>query len=356
MSTDTDPNFVFDNAGEYVAILTVTLIDGNACHVYDFFSSEAVARFDVLPACPGEATNFVDVSEFLPSGGISNWDWQFGDPSSGPNNVSTIRNPDHIYSPTGNYTVQLTVTGTSGCTSSAQRIAEIPVLPSTNFAEPALKCEGNALEFIAPPNPADLTELKWDFGDPGSGASNDALGSPAYHSFATAGNYTVTATATNIYGCTASCFARNMLVNPNNLSGTITPPVPGPICEGKSLTLGAPSGGNAYVWSDDLSTTTSFLTVSQEGSYQVTVTDVNGCTYVPPAVNVEVNTAPDALIKALIFNDLSQIVGVLIRHIPFAKEKMWCFRLLPIQRSISVGRSAMETTSCCSIQTIATTC
>ncbi len=308
-STDTDPFFTFDNAGSYVAILVVKLSDSTVCNVFDFFDVEAVARFNPLPACPGAATNFADESEFLPTGGISNWDWVFGDPASGANNQSTVRNAAHNFDPAGNYNVQLTVTGTNGCTSSATVPVAIPVLPAVNFPVPATSCAGNALEFAIPANAADITELSWDFGDPASGASNDASGTPAYHNFSPAGSYTVTATATNIYGCTAS-YAQNIAIAPNNLSGNITPPSPPALCEGGSMTLTAPAGGASYLWSDKNNSTAPTLTVSEEGSYSLTVTDAKGCTYVPPAVNVKLNSAPDAIVKALIMNELNQVVGI----------------------------------------------
>lgn len=308
-STETDPSFTFDNAGSYVAILVVQLTNGTVCNVYDFFDAEAVARINKMPECPGDVSNFVDESEFLPTGGISNWDWDFGDPASGANNNSIIRNAAHTYALSGNYSVQLTVTGNSGCTSSATVQVVIPVLPDVNFPVPAASCAGNAMEFVIPPNVVDITEITWDFGDPGTGASNDASGAPAYHNFNPAGNYLVTATATNIYGCTAS-FTQSIVVDPNNLAGTITPPSPPALCEGGSMTLTAPAGGVSYLWSDDNGSTTPVLTVSKEGSYRVTITDANGCTYAPPAVNVELNVAPDAIIKALLLNELNQVVGV----------------------------------------------
>lgn len=307
-STLKAPTFVMDNAGEYVVILNVELKDGTTCHLYEFFSAEAVARIDVLPDCPGEVTQFLDVSEFLPSGGITDWDWDFGDPASGANNQSSIRNSTHVYDPSDSYSVNLTVVGTSGCISTASTVVDVPELPDITFPDPAFKCAGNALAFTPPPNAASITDISWDFGDPASGALNDADGTPAYHNFNPAGNYTVSATAKNIHGCTNS-FSRIINIPANTLSGTITPPAPGPICEGKTLNLLAPAGAVSYLWSDESGSTTPNITVSEEGTFKVTITDANGCTYVTPPVDVAVNPAPDALIKALEFNDLDQIVG-----------------------------------------------
>ena len=160
---------------------------------------------------------------------------------------------------------------------------------------------------MAAPNP-NIIELDWDFGEPASGPANDAMGSLVYHNYPS-GTYTAMATATNVYGCTAT-FMRTVTVQPSALSGNISPASPAPICEGSTITLTAPVGAVSYHWSDGSNTTTQTLTVGEEGSYHVTLTDANGCTYSPPAVKVEINAAPDALIKALLFNDLGQNIGV----------------------------------------------
>ncbi len=307
-STDTDPFFTVPNAGEYVAILVVRLTDSTVCNVHEFFDAETVARFNTLAACPGDTSIFRDISEYLPNGGISSWMWDFGDPASGAANQAATRHPTHRYATPGNYTTTLTVTGTSGCTASSSSTIEIQAPPDITFAEPAFKCTGNALKFTAVSNATNITAIAWNFGDAGSGASNESMGAISYHTFSPAGLYTSFATATNVYGCTAT-FTKNIAIVPNNLNGAISPPVPPAICEGGSITLTAPTGGVSYLWSDESANTTRFLTVGEEGVYRVTMTDAAGCTYAPPAVTVEVNASPDAVIKALLFNDLNQIVG-----------------------------------------------
>ncbi|MDX1910949.1 MAG: PKD domain-containing protein [Saprospiraceae bacterium] len=301
-----NPSFIYPNAGKYLISVLVQLSDGTACYALDSLDVEAVADFDELPGCPGDVTEFENNTEFLPEFSNVQYAWNFGDPASGAANLSGLQDPDHAYASAGIYDVVLTVTAPSGCTSIASHAVEIPQSITPAFLEPAARCAGNALEFIATQQPG-VIELTWDFGDPLSGPSNDAGGDTVYHNY-TAGAYTVTATSVNAHGCTAT-FTRTFTVEPNLLSGNITPANPGPICEGSSLTLTAPGGGVSYSWSDDNQTSTQSLTVSKEGSYSVTITDVNGCTYVPPAVNVEINPSPDALIKALLFNALGQIIG-----------------------------------------------
>jgi PKD repeat protein len=305
-ATGDDASFVYPNAGKYVVLVRVELSNGTFCIVMDSAFVDVVARFDELIGCPGTMTNFENRSELLPGTSITNYSWNFDDPASGASNLSGLENPTHIFSPSGIYSVNLTVTATNGCTSSTTQTVEIPNSDPPVFADPAARCAGNALEFVATPNP-DIIGINWDFGDPASGASNDAMGNTVYHGFP-AGTYIVTATSNNVYGCTAT-FTRSITVQPSALSGNISPANPAPICEGSSLTLTAPAGAVSYLWSDAGNTTTQSLTTGTEGAYQVTLTDANGCTYVPPSVKVEINAAPDALIKALLFNDLGQVIG-----------------------------------------------
>lgn len=307
-STQDSASFIFPNAGKYIVLVDVMLSNGQMCEALDSLNVEAVAKFETMPACPGALTGFHDVSEFLPASSISSYSWQFDDPASGVNNTSSIRNASHQFDSSGMYNVTLTVMANSGCTATASNVAAIPDEPNVNFSNPAGNCAGNALEFSVPAAGPDIVSVEWNFGDPTSGASNQAATSPAFHQYATPGTYTVTATATNVNGCSAS-FSDSINIVANTLAGSITPPAP-VICEGATVTLAAPGGGVSYLWSDSAATTTQFLTVGAEGAYRVTMTDASGCTYAPPAMNVEENPAPNALIKGLYLNDLGQVVNV----------------------------------------------
>ena len=67
------------------------------------------ANFSFSPN--GLTVSFNDTSTDTPAGStIGTWLWNFGEPSSGSNNTSTLQNPTHTYAGTGSYTVSLTVT------------------------------------------------------------------------------------------------------------------------------------------------------------------------------------------------------------------------------------------------------
>src|SRR5206468_162431 len=53
---------------------------------------------------------FVDTSTNSPT----SWSWNFGDPGSGPANVSAMKNPAHTFAAPGVYTVTLTAANSSG--------------------------------------------------------------------------------------------------------------------------------------------------------------------------------------------------------------------------------------------------
>ena len=57
------------------------------------------------------AVAFSDVS----GGNPASWEWDFGD-----GNSSTLQNPVHVYSSSGSYTVNLTITNTLGSNSSVK--------------------------------------------------------------------------------------------------------------------------------------------------------------------------------------------------------------------------------------------
>jgi len=109
---------------------------------------------------------------------------------------------------------------------------------------------------------------------------------------ATSNTYTVTAagvynmTKTNVNGCVDSASAGITVVN-------VTAPVVAlgadvMQCDG-SVTLDAQNSGASYVWSD--MSTAQTLSVSSTGTYNVTVTDGNGCTGMD-TINITINPVP----------------------------------------------------------------
>jgi hypothetical protein len=57
---------------------------------------------------------------------IVSWQWNFGDPASGANNVSSQPNPAHTFSAPGSYAVSLTVRDSLGLTATTQQTVTVP--------------------------------------------------------------------------------------------------------------------------------------------------------------------------------------------------------------------------------------
>ena len=73
---------------------------------------EPLADFRAMPR-EGEAPLKVEFED-LSSGALGEWSWDFGDVRSGPERVSSERNPTHVYKNPGHYTVRLRVKGPHG--------------------------------------------------------------------------------------------------------------------------------------------------------------------------------------------------------------------------------------------------
>ncbi|MCB0534838.1 MAG: gliding motility-associated C-terminal domain-containing protein, partial [Saprospiraceae bacterium] len=168
---------------------------------------------------------------------------------------NTATGPTITANTAGLYTV--TVTDANGCTATAtQTIAPGGPAPTPQISGSTALCSGSATLTVSGSYP---TPPQW---------SNNATGLTITAN--TAGLYTVTVTAAN--GCTATA------------TQTITPGGPAPTpqitgnlmpCTGSSTVLSA-GAYSAYTWTGNQSGPT--LTVNAQGTYTVTVTDLNGCT------------------------------------------------------------------------------
>ncbi|MCI4650793.1 PKD domain-containing protein [Phaeodactylibacter sp.] len=306
-SNDENPTIEHQEVGYYRVVLSGSFPNPDdpgttlTCRFSAVDSVEALADFHVAPACANSPTAFEDLSTFLPSSGIVDWSWNFGDPGSGADNTSTQVNPTHVFSATGDYLVTLTITTISGCTSSTTKTVSVVAPPPVVFDSPETNCASSPTAFEVPAGGFALYE--WDFGDPGSGAANTSQRREAYHRYELPGTYEVTLSATNIEGCIQS-FSQNVLIAPNNLSGEITlDPIP-PVCQGVDINAESPGGGIGWQWSTGADTES--LTLTEEGIYELTVTDANGCTYEPPAANVGITPAPLVDIRATDYDEYGQ--------------------------------------------------
>jgi gliding motility-associated-like protein len=158
-----------------------------------------VADFGFERVCAGAPTQFSDSSE-VSEGLIVAWDWDFGDPSSGPDNTSNQENPDHTFSNAGTYTVTLTVTTNNGCQHVSTQQVTVDDVPNADFTFQNV-CEGLPHSFLNTTTIqiGTVSQYSWNFGDDNNSNSN----SPN-HQYSNSGVYNVTLIAETQNGCVDS--------------------------------------------------------------------------------------------------------------------------------------------------------
>lgn len=147
----------------------------------------------------GVAVSFSSAGSIDSDGNIVSWLWVFGD-----GGTSSSENPSHTYTVAGNYTVTLTVTDNGGATDNNSTTANITdngggnTPPTANANGPYTGNTGIAVSFSSAgstdPDGSIISWL-WDFGDGGTSSSANPS-----HTYAAAGNYTVTLTVTDNNG------------------------------------------------------------------------------------------------------------------------------------------------------------
>ncbi len=195
------PVHIYSAAGTY----SVTLIIKTTCTSDTVMNPIVVnplpvPQFTVPPVCFNNPSVFTDQS--TGNNTVSNWNWNFGDPSSGGANTSTLQNPNHIYASAGTFSISLIVTNNFGCKDTLVLQTTINPLPAASFAATTV-CLGDTTCFsdASTVTPGSITAWSWNFGDPSSGAANtSAIQSPC-HAYSAAGTFTIVLTVTTDSGC-----------------------------------------------------------------------------------------------------------------------------------------------------------
>lgn len=337
-STQQHPTHQYSTPGTY----TVSLVIENTLGCTDtvlqtlVIAPPPVADFTASSACVNSTVAFTDQTS---PAGIS-WNWSFGDGST-----STLQNPTHTYPTPGTYNVTLVSTSTGGCSDTVVRPVTVYPLPVINAGADQTICAGSSTTL----NASGGSTYTWNPGgisggnitvSPGSGTTYVVIGTDvngcstsdtvrvsvtplpriaagpdvaicegnAANLNASGGNSYVwypggftgpsisvdplvstsyTVIGTDAAGCTNSDTV-NVAVNALPVA-SISPDID--ICQGGSATLTA-GGGTTYNWSPTGSTTgTITVNPGSSTSYNVQVTDGNGC-FTTASVNVNVHSLP----------------------------------------------------------------
>ena len=291
-------NYTYSKPGIYHVVMTALLngfpYDASTCGHFQKLTDtiRAVADFKYEGICAFSPIVFEDLTTFLPGETISSWSWDFDDPLSGADNVSSVQNPSHIYNDAGTYEVALTITLLSGCTATQNHIITISAGPILTPVFDTKYCEDEAMAFQLL---GQVYNVQWIFGDPASGTENMATSDSVLHTFDLPGGYWVTVAAADIHTCTNGVSFMIDIV-PNTLSGLITVDPITPLCAGDTASLTSPTGGQSWSW--NTGETTAQIEVTESNQYNVLIRDINNCTYSPPSVFVEVFPKPEVIIKA----------------------------------------------------------
>ncbi len=303
-TSNENPSHTFSSAGHFLVQLSGVVPSANdpnascAARYVDYITVEAAANFDFNEACANELVDFNELSTHLPDYTITDFNWVFGDPSSGASNTSTDPNPSHSFSSAGVYDVTLVITTNTGCLSKITKKITIHESPILDFQLPYSSCVKNGLQFSS--SNVNTYFTNWNFGDPSSGPSNSSSNENPIHQFETNGIYVVTLRAESVRGCKSE-IQKTINISNTSISGDIALSQPSPICSGDSITLTAPNGGIAYIWSNGASTKE--IIVKNTGIYSVTVTDPTLCDYESDHVFIEVLKPIDPIIRGYSYDD-----------------------------------------------------
>ncbi len=198
-----DVTHLYTSSGTYT--VTLTVLNSDSCsnsNINDItIQPSPVALFTHSNGnCSSQPVQFTDQSNSNGGGAIVGWLWNFGDPSSGSSNTSTLQNPSHLFSSPGTYTVLLSIENVNGCVDTTSETLTINDNPGVDFSY-TTACLGQETHFYVDTTVTNVQEVAlyaWDFGD--GGTSN--LPNPT-HVYGTQGIYNVTLTITTNDGCTA---------------------------------------------------------------------------------------------------------------------------------------------------------
>jgi len=294
---------LYANAGFYNVTLNITTSEGceNTITLQVEVVPNPVANFINTSTCLGEPVEFTDLSQANGGGQLISWAWNFGDPTSGVNNNSSLQNPSHLYAQPGTYTVSLIVATANTCSDTMSRVITIAPEPVVDFVS-TNGCSNDTIQFTSSTFVDLTTTLSWlwEFGD----GSNSTEADPQ-HIYTNQGIYNVNLTITDTAGCTASIsHFVNVVPGPIAMFSFTTPACAGSEVQFTDISVAAGSVINTWHWDfgDGNNTTVTAPgnpnvthIYAAEGLYTVTLTVTNllGCD-ASSSMNVMISSGPIA--------------------------------------------------------------
>ena len=140
VSGNVNEGFLFNprNTDPGIHVITCTLSSQSGCTASDQVSVEVLfspeLRFELSTEClpdGGELVSFQNLSNEPAL--VESWSWNFGDPGSGIDNLSNLKDPSHHYQEAGQKTIKLTASTFGGCVASYELETIIDSRPKADF-------------------------------------------------------------------------------------------------------------------------------------------------------------------------------------------------------------------------------
>ena len=266
-----DVTHTYNQPGTY----TITL-EAFGCG-YDAYSQDITVfpsptpAFSVSPqgTCVGGEFTFTNTTL-----GISGSQWAFGDGAT-----STLTSPTHSYASSGAFPVTLTVTSAlNGCTASIMQMVNVSITPVAAFTpNPDNGCIDLQVAFTNQSTGASF--YQWGFGD----GNTSGVAAP-FHTYTTAGTYTVTLIAENVNGC-ADTVSTAVVAHPLPVASFLLSQSQSCVSPVTVQTLNGSQGAISYDWDLGNGQTSQLnqpaITFDVPGTYTVTLIATNqyGCTH-----------------------------------------------------------------------------
>lgn len=232
----TSPTHAYASSGTYPVTLTgISATNGCSASVTKnvLVSVQPTANFVATPisGCIPLPVNFTQTGS-----NVSFQTWNFGD-----GNSSTNVNPQHTFTQAGTYSVHLYVENSNGCRDSSFQIITAYPLPHAEFTVSATDPCFAPVTLTTSNLSTGATNYQWNFGNGvTSNLTNETL---VYN---TPGTYTITLTASNIYGC-ADIYTLPFTVYPTPIAAFTTSKQT--VCEGEMVVFSSQSTfADSLVW------------------------------------------------------------------------------------------------------------
>ena len=193
-----DPVHKYSSAGSYTITLTASNARSSKTQSKTITVNQSLTpSFTYTPSSPyaGQSVQFTDGS----SGNPSSWQWNFGD-----GGTSNLKNPTHIYSSAGNYTVTLTVANNVESKSTSKTITVKPLVQADFTYSPSNPTVGASIQFTDK-STGNITSWSWQFGD----GSTSTQKNPT-KAYTAAGSYNVKLTVSD--GTTSNSMTQTITV------------------------------------------------------------------------------------------------------------------------------------------------